>query len=263
MRASRSSKRGQWSYIFYTFLIAFITGLAVFDQLFQTVFAVTVRSYSGFLWHGILGFALARFFLITWKTFLIFGMMLYKPDDPEIINLHDTVARGDMAQVEILLKSGIDVNAPGPIVEGSRTALHVAVALKNAEMVRFILHYSGTEIDSKDIFGVTPLVRAVENCDQRIVKLLIETGADVNARDYFGDTVLILSVTRHHDSIADLLIEAGADPFLADSRGTNAYGWAEIVAKRNFLEACLQRKALSDGLGHQVETSESSLKRYL
>ena len=48
----------------------------------------------------------------------------------------------------------------------------------------------GSDVNAKDMNGMTPLHRAAHEGYKEIVKLLIDKGTDVNAKDKEGDTPL-------------------------------------------------------------------------
>jgi cytochrome c len=87
--------------------------------------------------------------------------------------LHDAAKAGDVAQIQLLLDQGVDIN------ESSGTA--------------------------------PPLYFAINTEHVEAAELLIERGADVNARSTWG-MPLHTAATRGMASIATLLLEHGADP---------------------------------------------------
>jgi ankyrin repeat protein len=71
-------------------------------------------------------------------------------------------------------------------------------------------------IDVRDGGGSTPLIRAAESGELRVVDWLVEHGADVNARNGQLATALLQAVWFHRTDCAKRLLRAGADPNLAD-----------------------------------------------
>jgi ankyrin repeat protein len=59
---------------------------------------------------------------------------------------------------------------------------------------------NGININKRNIYGKTPLMRASELYDFSILKVLIENGADVNLQDNNGDTTLFYVVNKYFDS---------------------------------------------------------------
>jgi ankyrin repeat protein len=93
---------------------------------------------------------------------------------------------GDLGQVRLLLKRGLDVNAGN--VHGS-TALHEVALNDRRELARFLIE-KGANINASDAFGRTPLYNAVEENHLDMIRLLISMGADVNAKVGDAETVL-------------------------------------------------------------------------
>ncbi|QYS95415.1 ANK_REP_REGION domain-containing protein [Trichoderma simmonsii] len=79
------------------------------------------------------------------------------------------------------------------------------------------------------------LMRAVENGQKGIVKMLLENGADVNTQGWSGQTLLSWAVRGRQKEIAMLLLENGANTEIPDSLGQTPLwsaaqlGEAEIV----------------------------------
>ena len=97
-------------------------------------------------------------------------------------DLHQAACRGDFAEVERLIGSGIDVNAS---TRG----------------------------------GTTPLMVAAKNGYVRIIQLLAAAGADPGRGDVDGDTALLIAINHGRQDAAVALLSAGADPDQAASRG--------------------------------------------
>lgn len=65
----------------------------------------------------------------------------------------------------------------------------------------------GADLDARDAYQATPLMRAAEIEDKQIVKYLLREGADVSLEDEDGMTALDYAM---EDDIAELLEAAGA-----------------------------------------------------
>ena len=84
-----------------------------------------------------------------------------------------------------------------------------AVAAGNVTKARTYLQ-RGADPDDEDV-GYPPIVRAAEDGDTEIVRLLIEYKADLTWRDPFtGDTALSLARKNKHTEIVKMLKKAGA-----------------------------------------------------
>jgi len=116
------------------------------------------------------------------------------------------------------------------------TPLHVAVAIQNLEIARFLLEH-GADVNARDAEGRAPLHFAVNRRDLDLMRLLLETKAEPNAKDNAGQTPLALAssiqaLNQYHtgastpdrgtvimakpDEILALLRERGAKTVLSD-----------------------------------------------
>ncbi|KAI0442447.1 ankyrin repeat-containing domain protein [Xylaria telfairii] len=82
----------------------------------------------------------------------------------------------------------------------------------------------GADVNSKDIFGKTPLFDAIEKKHTSTVQILLDKGADVNFKDIFGTTPLYVVVVNSHTDIVRLLLDKGAD-----INSTEKYGYAPLL----------------------------------
>jgi ankyrin repeat protein len=95
-------------------------------------------------------------------------------------------------------------------ISGAADSIHVAAAVGNIETVKQHL-VDGTDVNSKDEDGLTPLHSAAFIGHKEIAELLIAKGADLNAKSDDGYTPLHAAALYGHTEIAELLIEEGAD----------------------------------------------------
>lgn len=72
---------------------------------------------------------------------------------------------------------------------------------------------TGVNINSKDEYGDTPLLKAIEAENVHISKLLVDAGADANVRaaDFYKSTLIHLSTSKLNVELVKLLINAGGD----------------------------------------------------
>jgi uncharacterized protein len=130
--------------------------------------------------------------------------------------LTKAVVKRDAAEVERLLKNGVDPNE----AQLGVTALINACNMGSVEIVKMLLS-KGADPDKKDWEGWRPLMAAASgasHADSRnkepicleIVQLLIAGGADVNARGKRGQTALKYAKSALHENVAELLIQHGA-----------------------------------------------------
>lgn len=86
----------------------------------------------------------------------------------------------------------------------------------------------GIDVNCKDQYKHTPLMRAVVKNNQKIVKLLLDKNAAVDSADIFEQTPLMFSVTRDNTEIVKMLLEKGADLYKTNNEQESAYDMGMI-----------------------------------
>jgi ankyrin repeat protein len=89
-------------------------------------------------------------------------------------------------------------------------SIHSATEKGNIEAVKQHLA-AGTDVNTKDRIGFSPLHWAVRKGQKEIVVLLIAKGANVNAQNKIGMTPLHGAASDSRKEITDLLIAGGAN----------------------------------------------------
>ena len=77
-------------------------------------------------------------------------------------------------------------------------------------VVRLLLE-KGAELDSKDGSGRTPLWWAAVRGHEAVMRLLLEKGAELDSKDMLGLTSLSLAAGSGHEAVVRLLLEKGAE----------------------------------------------------
>ena len=119
--------------------------------------------------------------------------------------LSNAVFAGDIEAVTQYLASGSDVNTKD---EEGATPLHYAVSEGHQEIVKLLIK-KGADLNEKDMDGWIPLLYASAEGQVEVVDLLIAAGTDVNTKDRDGDTSLNWAIIRNHTKTADLLRKHG------------------------------------------------------
>ena len=82
---------------------------------------------------------------------------------------------------------------------------------------------SGADLNIRDNDGWTALIWASRWDRIEVVKLMIEAGANLNIRNNRGNTALILASSRNHPEVVKLLLENFADECILDDGGWSFY----------------------------------------
>jgi ankyrin repeat protein len=165
----------------------------------------------------------------------------------ETYDVYDAVSRGYLQDVQAVLASGMDVNAPD---KDGWTLLHLA-AFKDRAMVEFLLS-EGADVHARNDNGETPLHVADWSSSERfdqyqkdkygyvrpakspsrcthscVAECLVESGAEINVFDNYGMTPLHHAANLGRVESVRLLLERGADPTTVSDDGYTALSLAE------------------------------------
>jgi ankyrin repeat protein len=158
--------------------------------------------------------------------------------------LHRAAGQGDLAAVDLLLAAGADPDAITRI-DDLETPLEVAIAAGKPVVVERLrplttrpdweraaatgdvralekLLRAGHDVDARDGYGQTALMRAAHAGRREAVDFLIARGADLDHVSKFHLSALMLAVVAGHPRIARRLAGAGADLTI---RGSGAPGF--------------------------------------
>lgn len=119
--------------------------------------------------------------------------------------MHAVLADGaDPRVVAVLLDRGTNVNAADS--DQKWTALHFAAREGREELVRLLLA-AGADVDAVDVFGDTPLWRAVMNAgtDPGTMTVLLRHGADPGRKNRAGISPLDLARESSQEAVVGLL----------------------------------------------------------
>jgi ankyrin repeat protein len=151
----------------------------------------------------------------------------------------EAVEKDEMPKAEKLL-----ANASQTLINTRKTdtglgALHIAVARKDLEWMRFLLLKSAKP-DIADAKGDTPLILAAQLKFIDGARMLLIVGAKVDATNNSGETALIRAVQMRDLAMVRLLIEKGADPDIVDNiAGQSARDYAAADRRMPALLAAL------------------------
>lgn len=97
-----------------------------------------------------------------------------------------------------LIASSINVDSPKEYGNG-RTPLIIAVQEGNEKMVKIFLEAGANPNLKDEDSGTTPLISAVKRQYIYMTRLLLKNGADVNICDKYGDTPLEIAMKLHNE----------------------------------------------------------------
>ena len=160
----------------------------------------------------------------------------FSPDEVSLL-FHLAVRSDDRSILDVLITKGLhrdkivqpfdrkeyELTVPGWLFskgvsqrsiknERGMTILHEAVAHKNTEAVKLILHHEMVEVDALDEHKNTPLHLAACNLDSGITTILLDKEASVCSKNDYGDTPLHCAARGTLSmSIIDALVAKHAD----------------------------------------------------
>jgi uncharacterized protein len=157
----------------------------------------------------------------------------------------------DIDAARRLVANGADVNAK----DDSQQSAYLIATSEVGDDPRLLdlTLGAGADVDAKDSFNGTGLIRAAERGYPRIIARLLETDIDVDHVNRLGWTALLEAVIlgeggRPHIRTVRLLLAAGADPSIPDESGTTALAHA----RRRGFEAI--ERILRDAGARQTST---------
>jgi cytochrome c len=135
-------------------------------------------------------------------------------EDPMASPLHWAALNGHIAAARLLVDNGASLEAQSSMLG---TPLHAASRFGRDDLVRTLLE-AGADPDLRGRDGITPLMRAVVDNQPAVVEALLFGGANVDAVAYvrgggmgYGPTIALqLAIKRGRGEIADILRAAGA-----------------------------------------------------
>lgn len=111
-------------------------------------------------------------------------------------------ARGDAAQVKVLLSSGVNIEARD---RDGRTALLLATHGNHVEAARLLIA-AGADVNAKDSISDTPFLYAGAEGRNEILKMALGAGADLASTNRYGGTALIPAAHHGHPETVKILL---------------------------------------------------------
>lgn len=163
---------------------------------------------------------------------------LFLTDTPEIAKLliehgADVNAKDKQGSTPLLtfaLALHVKTSEPPSVKEGDEIignehSISASSPTRNDSRIPAVLKVlleHGADVNVRNKFGETPLLRSLQYGHEPLARLLIEHGADVNATTEEGETALMVAVKRKNEGLVRLLIDSGANVDAQDTFGNTA-----------------------------------------
>lgn len=161
----------------------------------------------------------------------------YQEDNLTI--LHYSAQNGFLTAVHLLVTAGVDLDA---LDNTQNTPLMLAIANLKNDVVKYLISV-GASFTFKGMDGMTALHMAAERGNLTACELLVEASVDkrgyVNLIDDGGWTSLVWACENNHADVARYLLRKGADPTLRDLKQNVALHWAAFSSTREIVELLL------------------------
>lgn len=155
--------------------------------------------------------------------------------------------------VKIMLANGYDINRISSQDEWN--LLHHAIEHQYEELVTLLLTHKELDIELRRRDGyLTPLMVAIKERQDKIVKLLLDHGADANAKCEDGQTPMILAAKSGNHSAAWLLLENDARIDEQDVNGSSALHHAVECSSTSIAWLLIEKGANIDLRNKKGET---------
>uniref|UniRef100_H0WVM3 Uncharacterized protein n=1 Tax=Otolemur garnettii TaxID=30611 RepID=H0WVM3_OTOGA len=164
----------------------------------------------------------------------------YNIQPQDLRRLHMAACLGQVAKVEDILSF-----APSMMNEKDckgRSALHLACAIGQTEVVRFLVHRK-CKLNTHDRERRTPLMKAVQCQQEECVAILLESGANVHLTDVYHNTALHYAAYHQNIQIADRLLAYGSYIDPQNKNGSTPLLLAINENRKEMVEFLLKNKA--------------------
>ena len=122
---------------------------------------------------------------------------------------------------------------------------------------------SGADINFKDRYGFTALIRATAEGHTEMVRLLLDYGADINYQNRNGLIALIIASASGYTEIVRLLLEKGADPTIRNNiSGMTALDQALIHGHTDIVELLESYNKEDEPLDEPPDEPDRDLQKY-
>lgn len=189
---------------------------------------------------------------------IVAGLFVSTDLFPQENELFSKVSDNDIAGVKALIAAGADVNYQKDDMMG-----YTALGLAKDTVMMEVLISAGADINHQDNrTGYTPLMNALNGCNNDVSGFLIRQGADINIKSNDGATALILACGCSED-IAKQMLEKGADIHALTDKGNGVFTQCTLMGlKREIVSYKFAEYLLAQGADIDEANTTSWYKGY-
>jgi len=144
---------------------------------------------------------------------------------------------------ELLLGRGSNPNTKDYY---GQTPLSWAAKNNHETVVQLLLCSSGVDPNSEDNNRRTPLLHAAESGHRDVVQLLLDHGIDADLKDNYGRTPLFNATAEGHGAVVQQLLDRGVDADLKDNYGRTPLVHAVECGHDKVVQLLLDRGVAAD-----------------
>lgn len=139
------------------------------------------------------------------ESLLNYPENINQPDMQGLTPLHLAALYGYLEISNILLEKGADIRSKDLY---HHLPLHLACQNNYFDVARLLLKSDLTTINYPNDAGITPLMFAVENCDMKVVRFLLENGAKTDTCDKKGRMALHFAAYRGNAELLQFVLQS-------------------------------------------------------
>ena len=158
----------------------------------------------------------------------------------DVSSFHTAACVGDLTRVRRFVEQGTDVDTKD---EFGWTPLYWAASTSQEDVAEFLIA-KGADIAARTEDSSTPLHQAAKAGDRKIVELFITKGADVNAKAKNENTPLHSAASAGQRQVVELLIAKGADVNAKNDAGQTPLDVAIGKNRKEIVELLVEKGAI-------------------
>jgi ankyrin repeat protein len=177
-------------------------------------------------------------------------------------SLFDFIRAGDLESVLAIIprfKDDPEKNNINVLQDDTNLALYgkpplfYAIALGQEETVAALLTNDRIEVNFTDVDGLSPLMHAAANGNNKIIELLLNHKAEINKTDKKGRSALWHAANGGYTEVIHTLLIFGADPYLEVLNKQAASTPLSVAIANNHKKAVMQLLHFGTGIGMEVD----------